>query len=66
MGIMLSTAFQLMVPSILSFVDPRSEPFYLTRAFAVRVSNSHTVVVRHDGTTIPLAAGKAQAGETNL
>ena len=38
----------------------------MTRLVAVRVSNSHTVAVHHDGTNIPLAAGKAQAGETNL
>ena len=38
----------------------------MTALVAVRVSNSHTVAVHHDGTTIPLTTGKAQAGETNL
>ena len=62
-------SFQLMVSSIPSPVadsDPRSEPVARPAPVPAHVSNSHTVAVHHDDTTIPLATGKAQAGETNL
>jgi hypothetical protein len=46
--------------------DRGLSPLRDARPFPVLVSNSHTVAAQRDCTNIPLAAGRAQEGETNL
>jgi hypothetical protein len=47
-------------------LDPRSEPFDLTQLVTERDQPHMRSASDEHGTNIPLTAGKAQAGKTNL